>query len=343
LRFQYITLERRLHFHQSPAESRKEDMMRKQLMQKLSIFLFFVLGLLPSYAQVGSSTATTPVQMTVTLRVQGKNKRLPEVKREDIIVRQGKERLQVTGWIPIGGESNSLDLFILIDDAARSTTSLQFADLHEFIYSLPPTTSVGVGYMRNGTVQIAQDLTTDRRQAANALRIPLGSPGVYGSPYLSAIDLMKRWPDTQNRREIVMITDGIDRLHSWPHRRGLGPVSPDVDSASAVAQRTGTIINSIYARGVGWRGNNFWQVANGQNGMAKLADATGGESFFLGMGEPVSFRPYLDRLQNSLGNRYRLEFNAVAGKKPGLQDVKLTTEIAGVELDAADSVWVAAR
>jgi hypothetical protein len=318
-------------------------MMRKHLMQRISLFLFLVPSLVPSYAQDRSSTETTPVQMTVTLRAEGKNKRIPEVNREDIIVKQGKDRLKVTGWTPIGGDRSSLDLFILIDDAVRHTVSSQFGDLREFIFSLPTTTSVGVGYMRNGTVQIAQDLTIDHRQAANALRIPLGSPGVYGSPYLSAIDLMNRWPETQNRREILMITDGIDRLHEWPHRRGLGPISPNVDSASAVAQRTGTIIHSIYTRGVGWRGGNLRQVANGQNAMAKLADATGGESFFLGIREPVSLRPYLDRLQNSLGNRYRLEFNAVAGKKPGLQSVKLTTEIAGVELDSADSVWVAAR
>ena len=318
-------------------------MMRKYLMRRLPIILFSVLSLVPSYAQDGNSTATTSVQMTVTLRVQGKNKRMREVNREDIIVKQGKDRLKVTGWTPVGGDRTPLDLFILVDDAARHTVSLEFGDLRQFIYSLPATTSVGVGYMRNGTVQIAQDLTTDHRRAANALRIPLGSPGVYGSPYLSAIDLMKRWPEAQNRREIVMITDGIDRLHGWPHRRGLGPISPDVDSASAVAQRTGTIIHGIYTRGVGWRGSNFWQVANGQNSIAKLAEATGGESFFLGIGEPVSFRPYLHRLQDSLGNRYRLEFNAVAGEKPGLKYVKLTTEIAGVELDSADSVWVAAR
>jgi hypothetical protein len=77
--------------------------------------------------------------------------------------------------------------------------------------------------------------------------------------------------------------------------------------------------------------------------MAKLADETGGESFFLGIGQPVSFGPYLDRLQSSLDNRYRLEFNAMPGKKPGLQYVKLTTEVAGVEVNSADSVWVAAR
>jgi len=316
--------------------------MRKNLMHKLSMFLFVALSLLPVQAQDGSST-TSPVQMTVTVRVLGKNKRMPEVNREDIIVRQGKDRLQVTGWTPLGGDSSPLELFILIDDAARSSVSSQFGDLREFIYSLPRTTAVGVGYMRNGTVRVAQDLTTDHRQAVNSLRIPLGSPGVYGSPHLSAIDLMKRWPDSSNRREILMITDGIDRLHGWPNRRGLDLISPDVGAASTVAQRTGTIIHSIYTRGVGWRGSNYWQVTNGQNAMAKLADETGGESFFLGVGEPVSFRPYLDRLQSSLNNRYRLEFNAVPGKKPGLQNVKLTTEVAGIELDSADSVWVAAR
>jgi hypothetical protein len=315
--------------------------MRKNLMTRIPLFLLFVLTLLPSQAQDKSST-TTPVQMAVTVRVLGKNKRMPEVNREDVIVRQGKERLKVTGWTPVGNQS-PLDLFILIDDAARPSVASQFDDLRAFINSMPANTSVGVGYMRNGTVQIAQNFTTEHAQAANALRITFGSPGVYGSPYLSLIDLMKRWPESSNRREVLMITDGIDRLHGWPHRRGLGPISPDVSSASTVAQRTGTIIHSIYTRGAGARGSNFWEVANGQNSMAKLADETGGEAFFLGIQQPVAFQPYLDRLQNSLGNRYLLEFNALAGNKPGLQNVKLTTEVAGIEIDSADSVWVAAR
>jgi hypothetical protein len=57
----------------------------------------------------------------------------------------------------------------------------------------------------------------------------------------------------------------------------------------------------------------------------------------------VSFRPYLESLQRSFDNRYLLEFNAVPGKKAGLQTVTLATEVAGVELDSADSVWVSSR
>ena len=150
--------------------------MRKCLMPRIPRCPFFVLSLLASQAQDGNSIATTPVQMTVTLRVQG-DKRMPEVNREDIIVRQGKDRLKVTGWRPIDGDRNPLDLFVLINDAARPSVSSRFGDLRKFMYSLPATTSVGVGYMRNGTAQIVHDLTTDRR-----VRFPLGAPGVYGSP-----------------------------------------------------------------------------------------------------------------------------------------------------------------
>lgn len=316
--------------------------MLRNLLQRVPLFLFLILSLLPSQAQ-DKVSITSPVQMTVTVRMLESNKRMPEVNREDVIVRQGKERLQVTGWTPVGQSQTGLDLFILIDDAANPSLASQFGDLRHFIDSLPPNTSVGLGYMRNGTVHIAQDLTTNHSRITRALRLPLASSGAYGSPYLSVIDLMKRWPENSNRREIVMISDGIDRFRGGlrPHR--LMPVNPDVDSASVVAQRTGTIVHTIFARGVGRRANNFWEITNGQNNMAKLSDKTGGESFFLGTQNPVSFRPYLDTLLRDFDNRYVLEFNAVQGKKPGLQSVTLTTEVAGVELDSADNVWVNAQ
>ena len=74
--------------------------------------------------------------------------------------------------------------------------------------------------------------------------------------------------------------------------------------------------------------------------MAKLSEETGGDSFFLGTQNPVSFTPYLDEVQKDLENQYILEFRAVPGAKSGLQPVNLSTEVAGVELDSAYSVWV---
>jgi hypothetical protein len=319
--------------------------MRKyEFLSKASILVSAVLiGLLPLHAQEKEPTKTSPVQMTVTLRVQGDNKRTPEVKKEDVIIKQGKSRLRVTGWRPASGDRAGLALFVLIDDASDVSLGSHLDDLRTFIQALPSSTSVGVGYMRNGTVQIAQDFTTDHNQAAKLLRLPMASSGAFGSPYLSVIDLMKRWPEHPGPREIVMITDGIDRFRGGLRYGGLSFISPDVDSASRVAQRNGVIIDTIFVRGVGRWGRNYWEINNGQNGIARLSDETGGESYFLGTQNPVSLKPYLDDVQRSLSNQYLLEFRAVPGQKPGPQYVDLSTEVAGVELDSADSVWVAAK
>lgn len=210
--------------------------------------------------------------------------------------------------------------------------------MRNFIKAQPAATSIGVGYARNGVVEIRQNFTNDRELAAKALRLPLGSAGAYGSPYLSVVDLMKRWPDTTNRREVLMVTDGIDRArraHNSLH-------NPDVDTAAAIAQRTGTMIHSIYYPGVGHRHRNLRYATNGQNGLAKLSELTGGESFFIGWPAPVSFAPYLKDLQKILDNQYLLTFHATPGKKAGLQYVSVSTDVAGVDLRTPDAVWVPA-
>jgi hypothetical protein len=293
-----------------------------------------------SLAQQTATATTVPVRIAVTPNVAG-DKRIPQINPEDVVVKQGRQRLQVTEWIPAQGDRAGLDLFILIDDATSQRLGSNLQELRTFINAQSSTTSVGVGYMRNAAVQIVQNLTNDHAAAAKALRLPLDSAGAYGSPYLSVIDLMKRWPENQNRREVVMVTDGIDRARGGPRWRGLSN-NPDVDSASAVAARTGTIIHTIYAPGSGRLHRNYWEATNGQMGIAKLADITGGESFFLGLQSPVSFKPYLDDLQRVLDNRYWLSFSAKPGTKPGLQYVTLSTEVAGVEFSVPDAVWVPA-
>jgi hypothetical protein len=293
-----------------------------------------------SLAQQTNTNSTVPVRIAVTVNVVS-DKRMPQINPEDVVVKQGKERLQVTEWTPAQGNRAGLDLFILIDDASSPRLGSNLDELRTFINAQPPATSVGVGYMRNAMVQIAQSFTTDHAAAAKSIRLPLGSAGAYGSPYLSAIDLMKRWPDTQNRREVIMVTDGIDRARGGPRWRRLNN-NPDVDSAGHVAMRTGTVIHTIYTPGSGRLHRNYWEATNGQMAVAKLSDITGGESFFLGLQSPVSFKPYLDDLQKVLDNRYWLSFSAKPGTKPGLQYVTLSTEVAGVEFSAPDAVWVPA-
>jgi hypothetical protein len=71
-----------------------------------------------------------------------------------------------------------------------------------------------------------------------------------------------------------------------------------------------------------------------------MASETGGEAYFLGFGNPVSFAPYLEDLMGRLNHQYLLTFLAIPGKKPGLQSVKIRTEVPNAELVAADRVYV---
>ena len=304
----------------------------------LLVCTFILTGVFSATPQEKTPSGTVPVRMTVTLNAIGDNKRTPEVNRDDVKVKQGRDKLQVTDWTAAKGDRAGLDLFILIDDASETTLGSQLDELRTFINNQPPTTSVGVGYMRNATVQIVQNFTNEHGQAANSLRLPLTSVGAFGSPYLSLMDLMRRWPSHPNRREVIMITDGIDRA-----RRGVGPgIIPDANSASEMAQRTGTIVHTIYFPGVGRMQRNFFEANTGQNSIAKVSDESGGESFFLGFQAPVSFRPYLDTLQRVFENQYLLEFKAKPRSREGLQSISLTTEVAGVEFASANNVWVPA-
>lgn len=305
----------------------------------LTLFIAACSGALPVHAQQTTSAAA-PVEMTVTVRLLGENKRMPEIKREDVFVRQGEKRRQVTGWTPALGNRAGLELLILMDDALEPAVGIHLDELRAFINKQPASTAVGAGYMRNGMVQIVQTFTADHSLAAKALRLPLATSAAT-SPYLSLIDMIKRWPNSSNRHEVLMITDGIDRFRDEVNRFGF--INPDVDSAIDDAQRSGIIVHAIFARGIGRQGRNFWAITNGQNGMGKLADDTGGEFYYSGTQNPVSFEPYLADLQVTLDNQYLLEFEAIPGKTSELQPVHLSTEVAGVELNAANRVRVKAK
>jgi hypothetical protein len=121
---------------------------------------------------------------------------IPAIYREDVMVYEGHERDQVTDWVPLVDDHAELQLFILIDDVSNSSLDSQLADLKQFISNQPATTLVAIGYMREGTVQIAQNLTADHAQAAKALRLPIGDPGVSASPYFSVLELIKKWPES---------------------------------------------------------------------------------------------------------------------------------------------------
>ena len=118
---------------------------------------------------------------------------------------------------------------------------------------------------------------------------------------------------------------------------------PYLEEAIEQAQRAGILVSAIYTPGVGHFGHSYWQTYWGQLYLAQLAEKTGGEAYYIGFnGPPVAFAPYLEDLADRLNHQYFLGFLAKPPKKPGLQSVKLRTEVSNVDLVSADGVWVGA-
>jgi len=305
-------------------------------------------------AQEKTAPATVQVHVVITDTALRSDSEAPRLKQDDVKVKQGKTFLQVTQLIPAQGDNAALQLMILIDDTLDTTVGGNLNDIKEFIKAQPASTVIGVGYMSNAGVNVVQNFTADHELAVKAVRLPRGVLSTMDSPYLSLISLVKGWPQQNVRREVLMLSDGIDRLRGEkpaPSRLGpnYGPVyhtmpqiSVDASSASEISQRYNVIVFSLYAAGVGRAGRSAWDIDLGLGGLSKIAEETGGECYSLGTSNLISFKPYLERFQRTLDNQYYLVFLAQPKKKAGLQRVNIQTEVSNSEILAPDNVWVAA-
>jgi hypothetical protein len=304
-------------------------------------------------AQAKSAPVSVQVHLVITDEAVSGDSELPTLRAaEDVKVKQGKNFLKVNQLIPARGENAALQLFILVDDTLDSRIGNNLNDIRDFINAQPASTVIAVGYMANATVQVAQDFTADHALAVKAIRLPRGSLSTMDSPYLSLISVVKGWPQQNVRREVLMVTDGLDRLRgkqTTPSRLGpsYGPVyhsmptmNPDVTSASEISQRFNVLVYTLYALGVGRAARSSWDLQIGLSGLTKLSDETGGDCFSLGTSSLVSFKPYMDRLQKNFDNQYYVVFQAIPKSKAGLQRVNVTTEVPNAEIAAPDNAWV---
>jgi hypothetical protein len=208
------------------------------------------------------SAPAEPSAVTVTVTAVGKKDAASRaVKKDDVQPYQGKERKQVGDW----RRGETLFLAVLIDDSLRSSIANQWNDLRAFLMAQPPTTYIAVAYARNGTAMVAQDFTKDHALAAKALRLPLGSGGAFTSPYLALQDWMKRWPESPERKSILLFSSGINYF-----RGGSGIADPDLDSTIERAQKENINIWTIYARDARGGGRSSFRAFNAQSNLTRV-------------------------------------------------------------------------
>jgi hypothetical protein len=284
-----------------------------------------------SWAQT-AVPAGTPVHMKVTIGHHYGHVP-PMLTKDDLIVTQHFEPLSVTGLIPLRGDRAGLELFLLVDNCSSCEPGSKFKELSQFVRSQPPTTSVGVAYILNGRLQLAENPTTDHERAINALSTPTGNKPA--SPFIALAELIRSWPQGTSRRAVLMISNGINPAATENYQ------DPSAEAALQAAQRAGVTVYVIYHPSSDYLESDPSKIYSGQVQLAHVADETGGEAYFVGLGPLPSLAPFLADMTDHLANQYLLEFLASPAEGAGaLQQVTVKSNITDLDMMVPDKVWV---
>ena len=243
----------------------------------------------------------------------------------------------VTGWTPLQSPASKIEVVILIDNGARESLGLQFKDIAKFIQGLPPDARVAVSYMMYGHAALAGPLTTDHAAAVRELHLPMRKmAGINASSYFCLSDLARHWPSTEAhaRREVVMVTDGVDY-----YEMHYDPQDPHVQNAIDDSARAHLIVYAIYWNEQDRFDNTAYASDSGQNLLSQVTQATGGKSYWEGYGNPVTIVPYLDDIARRILNQYELDFMTPIGAKPKMANLRLKLNV-HAKVDAPQQVYV---
>jgi hypothetical protein len=262
-----------------------------------------------------------------------------EIPQDALHLKIGGKNSSVTGLTALRTPQSQLEIVILIDEGARESLGTQLSTMGGFIQELPADTKVAVAYMDHGRALLGGPFTTDHQAAIKELHLPLaGMPGVSASPYFCLSDLAQHWPstDAHARREVLMITDGVDN-----YEQHFNPDDPYVQSAIRDSIRAHLVVYPIYWRDQGRFDRTAYAADSGQNLLAQLAQATGGVPYWSGFGNPVDIQPFLADAKRRMQNQYELDFAVPAHGKSQVEGLNLKTSFHG-KVDAPQQVYVQA-
>jgi hypothetical protein len=283
------------------------------------------------------SQSTGQGRAVVTILSKQHGESPASVSQQAVSIKVNGKESTITSWTPLRGPEARLELVILIDSAARSSLGSQFSEIEHFINGLPPNTKAAIAYMWNGRAVFAGPLTADHAAVLRALHLPGGTPGSSASPYFCLSDLAKNWPsgDRGARREVVMVTDGVDN-----YERRFDPEDPYVEAAINDSVRAGLVVYSIYWLNQGLADSTMYANNAGQSLLMEVTEATGGENLLNGIGNPVSMQPFFEKIARRLENQYELGFSARLDGKPAAETLKVKVGGSGVEVTAPKQVFV---
>ncbi|MGB6830280.1 MAG: hypothetical protein WBE41_19695 [Terracidiphilus sp.] len=243
----------------------------------------------------------------------------------------------VTSLTQLTSANSPLELILLIDGGVRTSLYGQAGDIIDFDKEIPSNTQMAIAYMENGRAALEGPLSSDPAAVEKELHMTAGGAGSNASPYFCLDDLATHWPstDANARRVVVMITDGIDEYN--PH---YDPDDVYVTSAINDTVHAGMVVFTIYWHDQGRADRSGGIADGGQNLMLEVAQATGGNSYWQGLSNPVSLKPYFDDLRRRLHSEYELDLSAPFKGKPFKASLKLRANAPNAKVTAPQFVYL---
>ena len=236
----------------------------------------------------------------------------------------------ITDWIPL--DSRNLELYFVIDDSANYDFAARLEELKQFAAAQLPAVSIGVAYIHDGALAIAERPTTDHALAVKALRMPTGSKVT--NPYCALSDLIGNWRTQSLRREIILVSAGIDDTAAG------APVCVNAETVIHDAERAGVVVYSLYNPTAGYLAEPWSKVDMGIVNLASVSYETGGEAYFVGHTPTLSIEPFLADITEHLGHQYLVKFRLAPTARGAFQTLFVDAGTPERELMRPERVWV---
>jgi hypothetical protein len=312
---------------------------RNNLMKKLGLSVALtataIFAVAPAFAQKNDQMGQG--RAVVTILPSAKNGTVSQVPAQNLKLKVNGKDSTVTNFTQLAEANSPVELVLLLDGGSRTSLGSEFSEIESFVKEMPPNSKMAIAYMDSGRAAFSSQLSSNAADVLKGLHLSTGFPGSNASPYFCLSDLAKNWPshDRTARREVLMITDGVDN-----YDRRYDPEDPYVETAVNDSVRAGLVVYSIYWKDMG-RANNTWYETNaGQNLLLTVTQATGGNSYWEGVGNPVSLQPFLQDLRRRLSNQYELNFTAPSNGKPEVETMKVELKVPSAKVASPQKVLV---
>jgi len=276
-------------------------------------------------ARAADSPGSLKAQLVVTV-ADHMNHKPRTLKLEDM---RETPSMRIANITPLSGEA---EVYVLIDNAANYDFGSKLQELRSFVNAQPASTAIGLAFIKDGELSVAQTPVKDHQLVARALRAPSGSEP--GNPWCALSNLIGSWPRNGERREVLMITSGMD------HTAGGADACANADTVIDMAQRAGIAVYAIYHPAADYDKKEWREVDAGVVKVAHVCYETGGEAYFISHSAMETIAPFLDDIAEHLANQYLMTVVFDSAREPGFREVYLHTASPALELMAPTKVWV---